>query len=239
MVQPCAGNDPRGKIPCRALLTLCLVSLILAGAGGWPSLSAAADNAGTVRLQQMVIDKVNREIRFRAKVALREGILEYLLVGADGKTYESVFQVDGNKPSDLTFALLLIGAEPLPADRFSQILARPNGEALLVEKHGASLLTIDLFTGDRRLDISGFIRCREAAPPPLRWVFTGGGFLPDNRYAGDLEASFIAIWPDPSAPVSLFSTLGNPYRGPYGYEMNADSPALALETIEIVIRRAK
>ncbi|MCP3954596.1 MAG: hypothetical protein GY697_20610, partial [Desulfobacterales bacterium] len=59
------------------------------------------------------IDKVKKEIRIPVRLAINEGILEYLLVGEHGKTYESVFKVAGNKPSELNFALLLLGAEPL------------------------------------------------------------------------------------------------------------------------------
>jgi len=205
-----------------------------AGAGLSP---AKADEPRQLRLQQMTIDKTAREIRLHTRIAIREGILEYLLVGADGKTYESVFQVAENKPSDLAFALLLIGVEPLSFERFTELRGREDGEAMLLAHHRKSLVTIEFFAGSRRLAIGRFIRCRESDPPPLHWVFTGGGFLPDNRYAADQELSFIAIWTDPAAPVNLFSSLNNPYRGPYGYEMNAESPELNSEFIDILIRR--
>ena len=77
-----------------------------------------------IKLNNILVDKIKKEIRISAKLAVTEGILEYLLVGNHGKTYESVFKIGDNKPSELNFALLLIGCshvsshDGVPCERF-------------------------------------------------------------------------------------------------------------------------
>jgi hypothetical protein len=53
-----------------------------------------------------------------------------------------------------------------------------------------------------------------------------------------MELSYIGFWPDPSTAINLFSTLGNPYQGNFGFEMNRDNKALKVDQdFELVIRR--
>ncbi|MCP3952104.1 MAG: hypothetical protein GY697_07795, partial [Desulfobacterales bacterium] len=171
------------------------------------------------------------------RLAINEGILEYLLVGEHGKTYESVFKVAGNKPSELNFALLLLGAEPLEFDTLNNLFKKPDGADELLTRYRSSLVEIAIFKSGRQVKFDRLIKNREPVVGPLRWVFTGGRFLEDNRYAGDFELSYIGVWPDPSAVINLFTNLKNPYQGDFGYEMRHSGGFQADEEFEIVIRR--
>jgi len=67
-------------------------------------------------------------------------------------------------------------------------------------------------------------------------VYTGGFFLPNNRYSGNLNSSYIGIWPDNTVPINLFSVHQNPYRGNFGFEMNQG--LTAGDDYKLVIRRS-
>ena len=71
---------------------------------------------GKVRVGTVEIDRTARTIRIPAKVNLRGGDVEYVLVHSQGKCHESVFATDSS-PRDIHIALLLLGLKPavLPA----------------------------------------------------------------------------------------------------------------------------
>lgn len=209
-----------------------------------PKFSETAVRAETVpkevgfQMKNILVDKQKKEIRIRTNLAITKGILEYLLVGDAGKTYESVFQVTENLPSELNFALLLIGSEPLDFKRFMQLRNDPNGLAVLKKDHPVSLVEVDCLQNGHRVGWENLLKNRAGDSNTFVWVHTGGFFLKDKRYAGDVELSHIAIWQDPSAVINLFSNMGNPYRGGFGLEMNRGNTALKVDQeFEIVIRR--
>lgn len=194
-----------------------------------------------IRLNNILVDKINKEIRISAKLAVTEGILEYLLVGNHGKTYESVLKVGDNKPSELNFALLLIGCKALGFDEFLGLKDEGNGSAILSAKHRQSLLEINFFQDGKKFDLQRIVIDREKSGKPFIWVYTGGVLIKDHGYAADLEFSYIGIWPDRVAVINLFADLKNPYQGDFGYEINkALKEVLAVDqNFEIVIRRYK
>ncbi len=63
---------------------------------------------GAVRL-----DKSRKTVQFPAQLNMRDGVIEYLLVNARGKTYESLLRTD-TEPYDIHLAMLLIGAKGAP-----------------------------------------------------------------------------------------------------------------------------
>jgi hypothetical protein len=63
---------------------------------------------GTVRL-----DKTRRTVEFPAELNMNDGLIEYLLVDARGKTYESLLKTDA-QPYDVQLAMLLLGAKGAP-----------------------------------------------------------------------------------------------------------------------------
>jgi hypothetical protein len=191
-----------------------------------------------IKLKNISIDKVRKEIIIKSKIAITEGILEYLLVGNQGKAYESVFKVVDNKPSELNFALLLIGCKALNFDDFLKLKDEGNGLSKLRRNHPQSLLKIDILKDGQPYDLQRMVVNREQSAEPFIWVYTGGLMIKDHGYAADLELSYIGIWPDPVAVINLFSGLKNPYQGEFGYEMNKTLvEKLAVDhNFEIVIR---
>lgn len=191
-----------------------------------------------VRLKNITINKKTREIRIAVKTAISRGILEYLLVGEKGKAYESAFKTVDALPSELHFALLLIGCEPLPFDSFAKFLETDKTGQGLMKDYQSSLVTLQIERKGKPVPLSTVVRDREAGKTPLIWVFTGGHFLGKNPYSADQEQCFISVWPDVSAVINLFSGRQNPYRGNFGFEMNTKAKGLKKDQdYEIVIRR--
>ncbi|ETR69544.1 MAG: hypothetical protein OMM_09500 [Candidatus Magnetoglobus multicellularis str. Araruama] len=151
-----------------------------------------------ITIANISIDKTTKEIRIKSTIAILNGILEYLLVGEHGKTYESVFKISDNKPSELNFALLLVGFIPLDFQTFLKIKQSKNGKEVLLSKYKDSLLRITFVTNNQSYDLNYFLHNRENQETDFPWVFTGGLFYKNNRYAGDFELSYIGIWADPS-----------------------------------------
>jgi len=191
-------------------------------------------------MKNIRIDKVKKEIRIKVKLSIREGILEYLLVSEPGKTYESVFKVLENVPSELNFGLLLLGSQPLRFDKFMNLHQDKDGISKLQADHADSLVELTFYKAGKPVEWTSLMKRREASKAPLVWVHTGGLFVKDNKYAGDFELSHIGIWPDVTAVINLFAQMGNPYHGGFGLEINSGNVELLPEQqYEIVIRRKK
>lgn len=173
-------------------------------------------------LHHLRIHPGRKEIRLRVQVAITQGILEYLLVDAQGKTYESLFCWEGNRPSELQFALLLAGYEPVPFGQLMEWLETPAGPPPPFPPQ--SRLHLRLLQDGQPVDWTHLLRAREGQPLPEAWevLFTGSHFLPDGRFAANLSLSLIAIWRDESAILNSLNRLGNPYRGDLGFEIRPD-----------------
>ena len=226
---------PRGVLILGLMLTFLVLRPILCG-------EALSSNPSTekdmIELGHLTVNKINKEIRIKVKLAIEEGILEYLLVGHQGKTYESVFKLVDNKPSELNFALLLIGCKPLNFEKLMELISAKESSPDNLKGHEQSLLEIQIYQNGKKVPLSRLVKNREGSTKPLLWVYTGGYFAGENQYAGDAELSLIGIWPDPSAVINLFSTLGNPYQGDFGFEINKENKELKVDQdFEIVIRR--
>jgi hypothetical protein len=72
---------------------------------------------GPVRL-----DKSRKTVQFPAQLNMNDGVIEYLLVNARGKSYESLLRTD-TEPYDIHLAMLLIGAKGAP--QTAQLLNAP------------------------------------------------------------------------------------------------------------------
>lgn len=225
----------KGPVIFTLLIPILVFTLSMQGESFASDLAKGKD---IVELKNITINKISKEIRIKTKLAITEGILEYLLVGHQGKTYESVFKVMDNKPSELNFALLLIGCEPLNFNQFMKLIGEKGAALEALRGHEESVLEIEVYRKGKKVQLGSLVKDREGSGKQLIWVFTGGYFTQDNKYGGDMELSYIGFWPDPSAVINLFSTLGNPYQGNFGFEMNKDNQKLKVDQdFEIVIRR--
>jgi hypothetical protein len=192
-----------------------------------------------ITLGSIRIDKVKKEIRVQTRVALAQGILEYLLVCDEGKTYESALKLGGTKPSELNFALLLIGCEPLDFPTFMKLKEdKDGGITTLLKDYKKSVVEIELWKDEKKVALETLIRNREGSNEALWWVYTGGFFFDSRRFSADIEFSLIGFVPDETALIALFSKAGNPYRGAFGFEMNKENKALEVnQPYEIILRR--
>jgi len=190
-----------------------------------------------VQMNHIQIDKQKKEIRLKVRLSITQGILEYLLVSDYGKAYESIFKISNNLPSELNFALLLIGCDPMPFKDLEQSKKDISTIRQLKRKYPKSFLEINLFYNGKQIDLKHLINNREKAKGQLNWIYTGGLMYKNNKYAGDIELSFIGIWPDPTAPINLISGNGNPYHGNLGFEMSIKDQEIKKYTdIEMIIK---
>lgn len=187
----------------------------------------ASEQLTAVSIGPLSVDAEKRQIRMRAQLAITEGILEYLLVEAKGKTYESVFSWEGAKGSELNFALLLLGSEPWDFQKFT---AWRDGESVSANAEPlpapplSAKWRASLEKNGQPVPWSTLLKSREGdLPPTLDFVHTGSFFTEDNRFAADINLSHIALWRDGSAILNLLDKSGNPYRGNLGFEVNKES----------------
>lgn len=178
-----------------------------------------------LKLGRMEVDTVDKTIRLPVTWSIADGILEYLLVTDKGKTYESVFRVADLQPSELHFALLLIGCEPCPFPEFEKWMQHKPPAGAPDPLPGPASAEVELIFRRQGQPVrwEEMVASRESpAAPAARWLFTGSFFTPDGKYAANLNLSVMAIWPDNSALIHLASRDGNPYRGLLGWEINRD-----------------
>lgn len=218
-----------------AVIFVLFITFILTG-----TLSAPRAEAGDIiTLNNIVLDKKSKEISLKVKLAIKKGILEYMLVGEHGKAYESVFTIGENLPSELNFALLLIGCEPMDFNTLLNLQKSDIGYADLKKRYPKSMLEIEIYKDGKPVQKESLIKNRQGKKFDLHWVFTGGFFLKNNKFASDQALNYMAIWPDNSAVINLFSKQQNPYRGQFGFEINPEDPKLEPgQEFEIKIRRA-
>lgn len=197
--------------------------------------SGFSQSGDTLNLNNIIVNKKTKEIRLKVKLAINNGILEYFLVDEHGKAYESVFKIIGNKPSDLNFALVLLGFMPLEYDSFMKLLNEKDSLVKLKQYHSRSIMDILVVKENKNIPINQIISDREGKDGELLWVYTGGFFFDNNRYAGDASLSYIGIWPDDTTAINLFSSNKNPYRGNFGFEMKKGLKVD--DEYELIIRR--
>ena len=200
----------------------------------------------TIKINNISINKQTSEIQIKASFAVKHDILEYFLVGEEGKAYESAFKVDSKtKGSELNFALLLIGSEPVPFAELMKYQKMTNGLQQLKHKYPNSIFNINLYLYDTQLSPALFLRNREIKDyqnKNLTWVYTGGCFSTNNKYMADIDFCYIGIWPDSSAPLNLFNTGQNPYQNENaGFIMThpSDIDISIDQKILIIIKKSK
>jgi len=104
------------RVPCSLLCAL--MATLPSARGGAPAPqeppaqgSTPAELRAALEKEGVMLDLEAGVLAFPARVLVREDLLEYLLVGPNGATHESLF-VTNVRPSLLNAALLLLGVEP-------------------------------------------------------------------------------------------------------------------------------
>ena len=88
--------------------------------GGQPTPAASTNEPPLTQISRDIfqlgavrLDKNRRTVQFPAQMNMKQGVIEYLLVNARGKTYESLLSTD-TEPYYIHLAMLLIGARGAP-----------------------------------------------------------------------------------------------------------------------------
>jgi hypothetical protein len=197
------------------VIILALVSPVLADSTNAP-----------INLTGLTIHRGDRPaVEATGEICSTNGILEFVAVEAKGRDYESLLTLNC-RPSQLQFALLLIGCETGDTHRV----------ALDVEWTAGSKT--------QRAPVEQWLVDRKTGKPPkdLDWAFTGSCFGQDFEgrriFLADEEQAFIALWPQSSMVINLVGEHGNPYRSEHqGFEINSAAVPPLGTKVKLLIRQ--
>lgn len=154
-----------------------------------------------------------REIRIPAKVAIREGPLEYVLVHETGKFHESLFTTEA-RPIELNIVMLLLNWKK--SDAFFDFSEPERGGVLVkgAKNPPASQLEMHIEWKDKDGKTQ---TCRaenwlhqiekKAKLTIEPWIYTGSIIMQDGRFLAEETGSILALYQDPG------SLINNPREG--------------------------
>jgi hypothetical protein len=166
---------------------------------------------GVYAIGKMHLDKNSNTLRFPGTVRLDKGFLEYVLVAPFGSTHESLL-VTEVQPSDLHFAMLLLGAKgagiltPGPEDK-------PPGQIDAEYLRRAPKLQGDRVTitvkwsvkeaGEKTARVEEWIFNKATNKPAAKgpWIYTGSMFS-EGKFMAQIEGAFVALVTNPSALIN-------------------------------------
>lgn len=162
------------------------------GAAPPPALQYLAP--GVFEIGRCRITKADGKVEFPAAVNMKEGLLEYLLVGNTGKLHESLLRTDV-EPYALQVALLLTGLEgsltPLNAQGENRL---PAGDAVDI------MVRWQESGQEKKARIEELILQGKQPVEQMPWVFTGS-VVHEGVFAAQADKSIIAVFHDPVAMI--------------------------------------
>jgi hypothetical protein len=172
------------------------------GVGSTPPGAVSGEPAPTVRkaelaLGMVTLDKQRRAVSFPVVVNQREGVVEYAVVTAKGKTHESVFRTEA-EPRHIHLAMLLLGAH---AANTNVLPAEPAAPL-----PGERILAAVLWTGadgETRRPLEEFIvTTNHFQPLPAGpWVYNGSHIV-EGTFVAQSEGAIISLHTDPNALIN-------------------------------------
>lgn len=170
---------------------------------------------GVFEIGRIRLDQKARTIRFPGHLNLDEGVLEYLLVTPQGSTHESLL-VSDVRPSDVHFAMLLLGAKGAGAD------ASTAGDAPAGQIDAKYLKSAPKLRGDRiTITVTWPDGETKKTAPVEDWIFNletkkamergpwiyNGSLFSNARFMAQVDGAFAALVTYPSALIN------NPRQG--------------------------
>ena len=194
-----------GQLP--AVLCGTLAALALAAAAVGEKVAPGPTTAPAekpFKIGEVLVDRSRREVSFDAEVCLDEGLLEFLLVGWQSKTHESILHTKA-KASHIHAGLLSLGLAAGKPARWSgeDMRARflpPAGAGLKVafaweDKDGKTRRSSagKWLTGDddKRITV------------PDTWIFVGSQVLPEGQYWAEIDGEIISLTNFASAVIDV------------------------------------
>jgi len=172
--------------------------------GGGASAPATKPGTGVLKLKHLQVDLARRQIILAAEVCQASRALEFLVVQAGGKEYESVLRTKATG-AQLHAALLALGLTPGKPARWTGMgqtarFVPPQGPAVTIrlrwkDKKGK---THQADAGDWMAPKGG-----RRVTMPKEWIFIGSEVLPDGRYLADVEGEIISVANFASAVIDV------------------------------------
>jgi hypothetical protein len=197
--------------PLLALLPLVLAAQEAAPKPGVKEVSPGVYEVGAIRLEQKT-----KTVTFPAAINMDKGPLEYLLVGRNGPTHESLLVTDVS-PVELETVMLLLGVKP-PKPKMAGVDSPP-GQLTPEYLKKAPKLAGDLISISATWkDKAGTEKTGEVADwlfylPNKKsasrgpWVYSGSMFGADNKFLAEMEDIFASLVTNPAA------LMNNPRKG--------------------------
>jgi len=171
---------------------------------------------GVFQIGKMRLDKKARTIAFPGKLNMDKDLVEYVLVTPQGSTHESLLTTE-IQPTDLQFAMLLLGAKGagLLAPQPNQA---PPGEINAEYLRSAPRLKGDNLTITVKWKKDGVEKTtpvedwlmnpdtRKVAPRGP-WIYNGSMFGADGQFLAQQQGTFISVVTNPA------SLINNPRKG--------------------------
>jgi hypothetical protein len=158
---------------------------------------------GRLAIGAVTLDRKSREIIIPAEVNMREGAVEYVLVGRDGKVHESVFTTTA-AARDIHVAALLLGMKPEPD-------LGPENSGTAVRRESAAVISVEWDSNGPpvRIFLNETVNLSDPSTdtvagnlPSGAWLYNGSRFEGDGVFAATRYASIISIIRDPDALVN-------------------------------------
>ena len=155
---------------------------------------------GRYSIGTVLFDSKSRTITIPAEVNMREGAVEYILVGSKGKVHEAVFTTQA-EAQDIHFAALLLKVKPA-AD------LGPQNSAATLRRECAAVITVEwdrngppekIFLNETVTLIDPSTKVVSATLPPGAWLYNGSRIEADGVFAATRSASIISIIRDDDA----------------------------------------
>ena len=172
---------------------------------------------GVFEIGKMRLDKNKSSVAFPGKINMAKDLVEYLLVSPTGPTHESLFVTD-LQPSDLHFAMLLLGAKgaglttPTAGDaptgqldaKYLKNAPKLKGDNVLV-----TATWTDKAGKERTTPVEEWLTNTQTkkAATPGPWIYTGSMFGADGGFLAQQQGVFAAMVTNPAALIN------NPRKG--------------------------
>jgi hypothetical protein len=161
----------------------------------------------------VTFDQKTREIRFPAKVNMEDGLLEYLIVLAQGKVHEALL-ITEISPTHLNLAFTLLRYTPS-----RELFVIPDDDGRLTDKYpevpaaikAGARITIEVEWNDkgstRRVPINEWIQhaVKTTAMDAGPWVYSGSDFN-EGKYVPEMTGDIAAILVSPAAIINFPGT---------------------------------
>jgi hypothetical protein len=205
--------------------------------------AAPADPARTIekisgtrfKLGAMEFDQATREIFVPAKVNMREGLLEYILVHESGKTHESLFST-AVKPTEFNVVMLLLNWKQSNAFFDFTEPERGGVPAPNAVNPPESQLEIHLAWKDaagaaKSARIEDWLHQVEKKSKITQepFIYTGSRIMPDGQFLAEQTGSIVALYVDPA------SIVNNPREGNELDDVWIPDPAVPDKGAEVTI----